>query len=189
MNDAGFNTYSCELSAVFGGACEKYIPMSVMEGMQIELQLDNCANIVKYQFEAFPATGGYNALASANNLAVAARAPLQANGYYDSQNIRNNVANSLIEAHRYQPNLEWNDELLCWDLMPVVTSQISYQMKNSVLDLSVLDVEPSVNAELIRAAKDRSDGMVRIQTFSWLTFSTQVQPYTTGLFQWTIPVK
>ena len=30
--------------------------------------------------------------------------------------------------------------------------------------------------------------MVRIQTFSWLTFSTQIQPNTTGLFQWTIPV-
>jgi hypothetical protein len=72
--------------------------------------------------------------------------------------------------------------------LPAVTSQISYQIKNPVLYLSVLDVEPSVNAELIRAAKDKADGMVRIQTFSWLTFSTQIQPYTTGLFQWTIPV-
>ena len=56
-NAQAANTYSCELSfnllsAVFGGASEKYMPMSIMEGMQIEIQLDNCANVVKYQFEA-----------------------------------------------------------------------------------------------------------------------------------------
>ena len=75
-----------------------------------------------------------------------------------------------------------------YELQAATAGLISYQIKNPVLYLSVLDVEPSVNSELIRAAKDKVDGMVRIQTFSWLTFSTQIQPNTTGLFHWTIPV-
>ena len=108
VNANAVNTYSCELSfnllsAVFGGACEKYIPMSVMEGMQIELQLDNCANVVKYQFEAFPDTGGYNPLANANNLLVATRCPLDAvTGLFDSHLTHTNAANSTLEACRYQ---------------------------------------------------------------------------------------
>ena len=41
-NAVAANVFSCELSfnflsAVLGGASEKYIPMSIMEGMQIEL--------------------------------------------------------------------------------------------------------------------------------------------------------
>jgi len=187
------NTYSCELSfnllsAVFGGACDKYIPMSVMEGMQIELQLDNCANVVKYQFEAFPGVGGYSANANSNTLNGNTFAAAGARGYYGSHSTRSNVGVSDQQAGYYQPNIDWSDETRAFELNAVTAAQISYQIKNPVLYLSVLDVEPSVNAELIRAAKDRSDGMVRIQTFSWLTFSTQVQPNTTGLFQWTIPV-
>ena len=61
---------------MFGGASKKNIPMSVMEGMQIEIQLDNCANVVKYQFEAYPPAGGYDVNASAANLLAATRAPL-----------------------------------------------------------------------------------------------------------------
>ena len=50
--------------------------------------------------------------------------------------------------------------------------------------LSVLDVKPSVNSELIWAEKDKVDGkyMGYIQIFSWLTFPTQIHPNTTGLF-------
>ena len=40
--------------AVFGGAFEKYIPLSVMEGLEIWLQLDNVANMLKYQLVPFP---------------------------------------------------------------------------------------------------------------------------------------
>ena len=36
---------------------DNYILISVMEGMQIEIRLDNCANVV-YQFIPFPTTGG-----------------------------------------------------------------------------------------------------------------------------------
>ena len=192
-NNVGSNVYSCELSfnllsGVFGGASEKYIPMSVMEGMQIEIQLDNCANVVKYQFVPFPATGGFNVNASAVQLLALTSAPVGQRGYYTSHNVRDDAANADIEARLYQQNLDWSIDTQSYELQRGTQALISYQIKNPVLYLSVLDVEPSVNSELIRAAKDKSDGMVRIQTFSWLTFSTQIQPNTTGLFQWTIPV-
>jgi hypothetical protein len=51
-----------------------------------------------------------------------------------------------------------------------------------------LDVEPAVNAALINAAKDPRDGMIRIQTFSWATYTTQINQSNAGLFSWQIPV-
>ena len=50
------------------------------------------------------------------------------------------------------------------------------------------DVEPIVNTTLINAAKDPRDGLIRIQTFSWTTFSTQITAGLVGNFQWQIPV-
>ena len=38
------------------------------------------------------------------------------------------------------------------------------------------------------AAKDPKDGMVRIQTFSWQTFSAYIPGTHTRLYSWTIPV-
>ena len=35
---------------MFGGACEKYIPLSVMEGMEIHLQLENIQSAIMYQW-------------------------------------------------------------------------------------------------------------------------------------------
>ena len=114
-------------------------------------------------------------------------APLHFRGHYVNHTERSNAAQSDIEITAYQPNTLWSVETMSFELQYPVASQILYQIKNPVLYLSVLDVEPSVNSELIRAAKDKADGMVRIQTFSWLTFSTQVQLNTTpdccnGLF-------
>ena len=143
---------------------------------------------MKYNFELFPGTSGYDANANSQNVIINTAAPLGARQFFASHQNRFNGVQALIEAHAYNPNLVWSGDTLNWELPTAVQAQISYQIKNPVLYLSVLDVEPSVNAELIRAAKDKADGMVRIQTFSWLTFSTQIQPNTTGLFQWTISV-
>ena len=63
-----------------------------------------------------------------------------------------------------------------------------YTVRDPKLLLSCLDVEPAVNAALVSAAKDPRDGMVRIQTFSWMTFSTQITNGTVGNYQWQIPV-
>ena len=41
-------------SAVFAGACEFFLPLSVMEGMEIWLYLENPQSVVKYQFIGFP---------------------------------------------------------------------------------------------------------------------------------------
>ena len=54
--------------------------------------------------------------------------------------------------------------------------------------MSCLDVEPAENAALIKAAKDPRDGLIRIQTFIWVSFSTMVLGSTAGMFQWQNPV-
>ena len=61
-------------------------------------------------------------------------------------------------------------------------------VRDPKLLLSCLDVEPAVNAALVSVAKDPRDGMVRIQTFSWMTFSTQSTSGMVGNYQWQIPV-
>ena len=53
-NVCSFDVTFTPLSGVFGGACEKYIPLSVMEGLEVGLQLDNIANVLKYEFTPFP---------------------------------------------------------------------------------------------------------------------------------------
>jgi len=45
-----FDVTFTPFSAVFGGACEKYIPLSALEGMEIWIQLETCANAIKYQW-------------------------------------------------------------------------------------------------------------------------------------------
>jgi hypothetical protein len=54
--------------------------------------------------------------------------------------------------------------------------------------LDCLDVSPNVNDELIRAAKDPRDGMIRIQTHSWMVLSNQITPGAYGNWSWTIPI-
>ena len=65
MSRAGDPPYVCSFdvtftpfSGVFGGACDKYIPLSVMEGLEVWLQLDNIANILKYKFTPYPNADG-----------------------------------------------------------------------------------------------------------------------------------
>ena len=50
-----FDVTFTSFSAVFGGACEKYIPLSVMEGMEIHLQLENVHSAIMYQWIPWPA--------------------------------------------------------------------------------------------------------------------------------------
>ena len=54
--------------------------------------------------------------------------------------------------------------------------------------LNCLDVEPVVHSTLINAAKDPRDGLIRIQTFCWTTFATQITAGLLGNFQRQIPV-
>ena len=70
-----------------------------------------------------------------------------------------------------------------WNLQTSKHSEITFTIKDPKLLLSCLDVEPAVNA-----AKDSRDGTIRIQTFSWQTFTIQISPNITGNYQWQIPV-
>ena len=69
-----------------------------------------------------------------------------------------------------------------------VQQNISYDVINPRLLMNCLDVDPVVNSTLINAAKDTRDGLIRIQTFGWTTFATQITAGLTGNYQWQIPV-
>ena len=51
-----FNITFMPLSGVFGSTCKKYILLSVLEGLEIWIQLKNIKNGLKYQFLPFPST-------------------------------------------------------------------------------------------------------------------------------------
>ena len=53
-NVCSFDITFTHLFGVFGSMCETYIPLSVMEGLEIWLRLDNIANVLKYQFVLHP---------------------------------------------------------------------------------------------------------------------------------------
>ena len=63
-----FDVTFTSFSAVFGGASEKYIPLSVMEGMEVHLQLENVQNAIKYQYLNFPNDTVVGLVAIATNL-------------------------------------------------------------------------------------------------------------------------
>ena len=65
---------------------------------------------MKYQFEPFPATGGYNLLANADNLHTATTAPINARGHYTNHTARSNAAQSDTEIGYYKPNAAWDVE-------------------------------------------------------------------------------
>ena len=67
-------------------------------------------------------------------------------------------------------------------------ANISYKVLKLLLLLNCLAVEPVINSTLINAAKDPRDRLIRIQTFSWATFATQIAAGLVGNFQWQIPV-
>jgi hypothetical protein len=210
-------------SGVFGGACEKYIPLSVMEGMEIHLQLENPQSCIQYQFLA-PRDRGTQVIAGVNTQWNSTTLNLNTNPpyvdaagnvpngagvaqFYGSHKIRFGVAASNLEASTIaggDGSVVWSaynattntdvvntladDGNYRWNLADNFRSQVSYTITDPKLLVVCLDVEPAVNAALINAAKDPRDGMIRIQTFSWSTYSTQIQMSNAGLYSWTIPV-
>jgi hypothetical protein len=210
-------------SAVFGGACEKYIPLSVMEGMEIHLQLENIQSCIGYKL--IPQDAGAGTDRDPVTLLPTGAAP---NRYtladFNYNTSRPKLANFLTPmSHRQRrdaavsngiatiicdgiPNVvEWSNrdpanadqDLLTddttegnykWNLTLTYRNLLSYTITDPKLLISCLDVEPAVNTALINAAKDPRDGMIRIQTFSWSTYTTQINQSNAGLFSWQIPV-
>ena len=195
-----FDVTFTPLSAVFGGACEKYVPLSVMEGLEIHLQLENIRNCIKYQFTPYPiiTTAALKAGATglsdfSNFLANTTTKLLDQSGFWASHYVTDaNGVLALPYAQTFSPNTMWMNHtvggLAGVGLNDATQSLITYTIKDPKLLLSCLDVEPSVNAALINAAKDPRDGMIRIQTFSWMTLATQIQGSFLGTYSWVIPI-
>ena len=173
------------LSGVFGGACEKYIPMSALEGMEIHMQLEDIRNCIKYKFTPnvrHPDITAYN---------LALQPELSDNQFPNAfADLRDNVAEADVAAFiaTQSAQAEWDDVLLTPVLKTANQSLVSYSISDPKILIDCLDVEPSINMELINAAKDPRDGMIRIQTFSWTSYATQIPSGLVGVNSWTIPV-
>lgn len=202
-------------SAVFGGASEKYIPLSVMEGMEVRLQLENPQGAIKYAFLPGESsnTGFNNGQAWEKNTFLDNTACPKTAHYWHTHRARTNEGNAngmvgLItginvggapdqfvrwsNAYSMARDRYANDDddtgVYQYELQDPSRSQVTYELLDPKLLISCLDVEPAVNAQLVNAAKDPRDGMIRIQTFSWGTYSTQISAGYGGLYSWTIPV-
>jgi hypothetical protein len=190
-----FDVTFTPLSAVFGGACDKYLPLSVMEGIEIHLQLETPANCIKYQFVPFSSANasGLASVSAGLDFATNSAAPVQAVTKFITSRIAPvSQAAALTAAQTFSTlctaSLTATDGTIGYGLSAAAQQSITYTVKNPVLLLSCLDVEPSVNAVLINAAKDPRDGMIRIQTFSWMTTATSILGSQLGEFSWVIPV-
>jgi len=205
--DVSFTLIFTPISAIFGGASEKYLPLSVMEGLELHLQLENIQNAVSYVFNPYDGgayVGDYDTFYDATT-------PTQhaTKKFYTTHYGRNDVSGSNNAMADFAGNstntyVKWSNyssdstdyassssSFNCvqqFELQSAVRSAITYTITDPKLLLSCLDVEPNVNAALIQAAKDPRDGLIRIQTFSWTTLSTSIAGGTTGTTSWTIPL-
>ena len=59
-----------------------------------------------------------------------------------------------------------------FNLLDETQCNISYSIDDPKTLISCSDVKPAVNAALIKAAKDESNCLIHIQTFSWVNLST-----------------
>ena len=209
----GYETISFDLtftpfSAVFGGGCEKYLPLSVMEGLEIHLQLENPSQCLQYAFVPYPVYDGSSAAmgdagtANYTNLVRATTAAIDV--YAKTWTSHMAYGKKHATGDTSYTETEVNTELDKWSahnawlageggdykvgMDSSTPSTIRYTVTNPRLLLSCLDVEPSVNAALVSAAKDPRDGMIRIQTFSWMTLSTMIPAGHTGEFNWVLPI-
>ena len=112
------------LSGVFGGACEKYIPLSVLEGLEIWIQLENINNVLKYQFLPFPDQAGLGVVGtqSAQHLNAFDQVPAveETEGgentnpinYLYTHSIMTNFPEARNQAALFSPaNLTWSDAI------------------------------------------------------------------------------
>ena len=188
-----FDVMFTPLSAVFGGGSEKYIPLSVMEGMEICLQLEDFANAIKYTF-AQDLMGGVRKESFKAPPAANSPIPLTRNqraiDQYPGGSRGGPTRDELMAAIEVTMSrvAEWNYDMKAMILPLAHASKLKYRIKNPSIYISALDVEPNVNAALVRAAKDPRDGMIRIQTHSWLTMTQPIQPNQGGTWSWNIPV-
>jgi hypothetical protein len=199
-------------SAVFGSSCDKYIPLSVMEGMEVSLQLEDITNALLYHLLIPPSNplnissrpipniqntigrknrsvrrGGiatddlYAEFVAGTDYGVAPHdcAAELANLYGAFQGV--------AQAAAVVP-VSWNNRYKFYQANSNFLSNLKYTISNPKMLLDCLDVSPNVNDELIRAAKDPRDGMIRIQTHSWMVLSNQITPGAYGNWSWTIPI-
>lgn len=114
------------LSGVFGGTCEKYIPLSVLEGLEVWLQLENVKNCLKYQFLPFPTMGkgGFNGEQSeelnkydsvarldrkAPGEGEAAQYSTTPEGYYYNHSIIKDLSKAITEVGKFTTLVRWSD--------------------------------------------------------------------------------
>lgn len=199
-------------SAVFGSSCDKYIPLSVMEGMEVSLQLEDITNALAYFLDIPDNSDLFNSSCPVGDdilgfLNHSVRAGgVATDDYYNEGFVAgtdygvagiNGCAGHLQDLYARAQGVAqaaanvpvtWSPKYKAYLANANFLSNLKYTISNPKMLLDCLDVSPNVNDELIRAAKDPRDGMIRIQTHSWMVLSNQITPGAYGNWSWTIPI-
>ena len=127
--DITFTYASYALSRVFGGTCEKYIPLSVLKGLEVWIQLENVKNCLKYQFIPSPSNTGsgvygtaLEALNKVDSVARMGKKTVTGEGsslksttptnYFYNHSILSNIGTACTETFKFSPgNITWSDAL------------------------------------------------------------------------------
>ena len=142
------------------------------------MQLDNIANVLKYQFIPYPNADGSGVSENMNISALRSnsKAALQltlssgkwtGSHYPQSHLYRQSTSNSNSAGKAFSPSVSWSNAATStvadkmeaskgfqFNIGKAVQQNISYKVLNPWLLLSCLDVEPVINSTLINAAKD-----------------------------------
>ena len=189
--ELSFNLFS----GVFGGTCEKYWPLKPINGLVIELQLENPVDCLRYKY-------GFNTQTTRNNFPRTNNIdniPSEVLGrpvnpaHTPAQRLDDAVAgwDAVITVNNYPVagRQVWSPITYNPELTAAAAEKISYKIYKPVIQLNRITVHNGVGSEIIEAGKRMSpDGRLRIQTHSWKVLSTQILASATN-FNYIIPIK
>jgi len=190
------------ISVVFSGGCEKYWPLKVINGLVIELQLENPAECLGYRF--VPIKGGdidhlpnvnKSSMTTLKNNYIAGvtsdaeqLAKIQADqGVWEtyvatsgtaSKNLRNRTTVGLGSTWQVEPTAALGSNDFAY---------LNFVTKPNI-QLNRIAINGSVGDEIVNAGKRASpDGRLRIQTHSWRVLQSQILN-NSNYFSYAIPI-
>jgi len=197
------------ISGVFGGTCEKYWPLKAINGLRINIQLENMDEAFNYRF-----------FASRNDTSVLHHATAGGTGvrglYADAtHNIAENIPRKTIvngenieivpladmsleerlaaNEARWStasglPRTRWSRETHDVELTAAAKQEFSYSITRPTIQLNRIYMPGGTGDAIVQAAKNASpDGKIRIQTHGWMVLQSQIL-LNQNVFDYMIPI-
>ena len=188
------------ISGVFGGTCEKYWPMKAINGLIIELQLENPCECLGYRFvpmkeadvRTLPKPHGEEDDYLINNYmdgVTTDAAQLAAiTSYADSW--EKYVDSSTVDSQYLKGRTTFATGTT-WQVEPTPASNsndFKYIVTKPTIQLNRIAINGAVGDEIVNAGKRASpDGRLRVQTHSWRVLQSQILK-NSNYFTYPIPI-